>query len=62
LLLDPKKVLREDLHGNVKLFNEALVHKGIQVYLKEYKMNSNIEYYPSKDKIIERLPVYAKDL
>lgn len=62
LMLDPMKILKEDMHTHLRNFNENIIHKGIQYHLKEFKSNSNIEYYPSKERITEKLPTFCMDL
>lgn len=40
-LLDPKRIFKEDLHINVKAFNENIVRRGIQQHIESFKNNMN---------------------
>lgn len=58
LLIDPKRIFKEDCHSALTRFNDQIIFMGLQTVIKEYKVNSNVEYYPNKIKAKIGLPQY----
>ena len=56
LLVDPKKIFREDAHNSLTKFNDSIILLGLQNCFKDYLENSNIEFYPNKIRTKEKLP------
>lgn len=55
LLLNSKKIFREGIFDSIKLFNDSMM-KNIQMVIREFKNNPDIEYYPNKAKLLEKIP------
>ena len=51
------------MHSKLSIFNDRIIFMGLQQCLKEFKLNSNVEFYPNKNKIKDRIPTkYCIDL
>ncbi len=55
----PQLIFREETHtDNTKNFNDSLVIRGLKEVLELFLKNSNLEIYPPKIALIERLNSY----
>ena len=44
------------MHSGLTMFNDKIIFMGFQSCLKEYKINSNVEYYPNKTSTKLKMP------
>lgn len=54
LLLNSKKIFREGVFDIIRTFNDRVL-KNIQIFVKEFKNNPNLELYPYRSKILEKV-------